>query len=148
MNILLKNKNPIQKNVLNKKENEEWRAVKENETMYLYYKFSNKEEMIDSVWKPDPPYEYKKGSEEFIPFFNLCLESMSVGEMSKFEFYSEEYKEDQILEIWLIDSKIKPKEKWDYSPKERLEKAKEKKEQADDLLRSKDKKVSSIICRS
>jgi hypothetical protein len=133
-------KNQIQKNILSEETNH--RNVEANETMYLYYKFSNKEEVIDSVWEPNPPFEYKQGREEFIPFFNLCLESMSVGEKSKFEFYSEEYEEDQILEIWLIDSKIKPKEKWDYTPEERFEIAVKTKEKADNLFRSKEEKVS------
>ena len=137
----LEGNNKIQKNLISQETESPARKVAPGETMFIFYKLSTKEEPIDSVWPPDPPYEIKVGSEEFLPFFNLCIESMNVGEKSKFEFFSEEYNEDQILEIWLVDSKVQPKRRWDYSPAERLELATEKKQQGDSLLRSKDRKV-------
>lgn len=137
----------FKKTVLSSKNEEPERKAEANETMFLFYKFSNEEEDIDCIWEPEAPFEVKVGSEEFIPGFNACLQSMFVGERARFEFYSEEYQESQILEIWLIDSRVAPKQKWDYSPAERLQMAQDKKAEADQLLKTGDPQVSFFYAR-
>ena len=143
--------NDFVKRILNQAEPNA-KTPQKGETIYYYYKYSNPEEIIDSIWEPDPPDEIMVGNKGFIANMGDFLISMKVGEHARFEFYSDEYKEEQTLEMKIVDSKTKPPERWDLTSQERMQRGRELKGMADAILKLGDIQVNAyrylmgVIC--